>query len=246
MNNDKYRDEWTNSAELQQIEKYGGFYVGRFEAGTSKVTLQTSGLTWEGGTKTSGFKNTNYKLDKIAGIITEKPGEIPFYCAYYETAYAMSAAMYNNEYVYSGLTTGTMWDMIVDFVSTVGKEGNYSDVKSTPWGNYSNTTLNGLKGRYLADNKSDVVKAAVLASTFNGKSRYGILTTASTEEVKKKNMYDLAGNLWELTQEAEWRENIYKRYSQRGGSYFDSYTVQPICHTGGLSIDEIVDIKLKF
>ncbi len=232
MSNTNVLEKWTNSAELQQIYKYGGFYVGRFEAGTSKVTLNTSGVKWDGPSAgDNGWGNPNFVPSKVTGTITEKPGEIPYYHADYQTAQYMSSNMYtSNQYVYSGLTTGTMWDMIMKFISTTS---DYSDLKSTNWGNYYDVALTGLKGRFLAVNTNGAIKTIAKATTKSaGNANWGVLTTASTEIVKKKNIYDLAGNLWEWTQEACWYTNATERYMLRGGGINGTYASNPVCYRG--------------
>ncbi len=58
-----------------------------------------------------------------------------------------------------------------------------------------------------------------------------ILTTGGTEQVKKMNIYDVAGNLWEWTQEASYADNLdynmnatFNSYVLRGGSFFHTYS----------------------
>lgn len=90
------------------------------------------------------------------------------------------------------------------FITTDSK--SYSDLKDTSWGNYrDNKTIVYIagKGRYLTVNVEDgavVSKAIVADSSYH----YGIKTTAISEDVKKKNLYDLAGNLWEWTVECAY------------------------------------------
>ena len=53
----------------------------------------------------------------------------------------MSNRLYSkNSFVKSGLITGTQWDMIMKFLSN---KTDYSDMKSTSWGNYYNVSLGG-------------------------------------------------------------------------------------------------------
>ena len=87
--------------------------------------------------------DSNYP-NKATGNIVEKANSIPYYHADYYTALEMSERLYNNNsYVQSGLITGTQWDMMMKFLSD---SSNYSDMKSTQWGNYDNVSLTNLRG----------------------------------------------------------------------------------------------------
>ncbi len=55
-----------------------------------------------------------------------------------------------------------------------------------------------------------------------------LLTTGSTKQVKKQNIYDVAGNLWEQTLEASYSANMnyannatLNSYMVRGGSFLN-------------------------
>jgi len=141
----------------------------------------------------------------------------------------MSNRLYSkNSFVKSGLITGTQWDMIMKFLSS---ESNYSDIKSTNWGNYKNTSLTDLRGYYTnvtsagaTDGfKSVIDSSAPLENSGTRKSGYAyvLLTTGSTEKVLKKGLYEISGNLWEWTQEASYKANLsynttYNSYILRG------------------------------
>ena len=221
----------TNTAELPQIQKYGGFYIGRYEAGTSNINLST-GINFESQNTASNWANDSFSIrdglnHMVTGKITLKAGEIPYYHADYETALKLSNSMYQTEYVQSGLVTGTMWDAMTKFIA-----GNDNTVvTSSTWGNYTNgnVTYTEGKGRYATVNSSN----GAMTSTFtksDGNYYYGIKTTAISEDVKKKNLYDIAGNLWEWTQEASYPNNTAESYMLRGGSFRSSYAGGPACY----------------
>lgn len=223
-------DTSTNIAELLPVKKYSGFYVGRYEAGTSEVILEGN-VKWENGSSGGDmWQNENFSSSKvIEGKITSKAGEIPYYHADYETAMKMSENMINTEYVRSGLVTGTMWDAMMKFITT--DKSNYSDLKSSNWGNYNDTAVTYMagRGRYLIANSSNgsISNAAVSDNGYH----YGIRTTASSEDVKRKNLYDVAGNMWEWTQETAYIVNDSNLiYNLRGGSYHHVHTDYPVCY----------------
>lgn len=183
---------------MPQIQKYGGFYIGRYEAGTSNISLSTE-INFAGKNTASDWLNDNFSIrdglnHTVTGKITLKAGEIPYYHADYETALKLSNSMYSTDYVQSGLVTGTMWDAMMKFIA--GNDDTI--VTSSTWGNYTNgnVTYTAGKGRYAT------IDNGAMTSEFekcDGSYHYGIETTAISEDVKKKNLYDIAGNLWEWT-----------------------------------------------
>ena len=69
-------------------------------------------------------------------------------------------------------------------------------------------------------------------TTNSGSESRVILTTGSTEQVLKKGLYDIAGNLWEWTQEASYSANLrynttYNTYNLRGRFFFRCVREQP-------------------
>ncbi len=239
-NEEEYKNaEWdteTPEEELEQIKKYGGFYIGRYEAGTSNITLTANStkVDFTAAHTIESWFDDNFSIRDellsnrtISGKITCKAGEIPYYHADYYTASKLCDNMYQTDYVQSGLVTGTMWDVMLNFIA-----GENKSIVTTEcyWGNYNQEDSEHVKyiegqGRYakvIFDNGSN--------ESFTKSDTdfcYGIRTTASTESVKRKNLYDITGNLWEWTNEKV--ENKSENYMLRGGSFNNYYIGDPAC-----------------
>ena len=230
ISNNNNWDKTTPDSEKAYIEKYSGFYIGRYEAGASKLEFANNKTL--NAPVSTGWWNGEFVSSKIInnGKITCKAGEIPYYHADLKTATDMSTAMYSNsKYVESSLVTGTQWDMVMKFIS---KKEDYSDLKSTPWGNYTNGQVAYVQGqgKYIeVDGSTGIEKGSF--TTSDNKYHYGVRTTASSENVKKNNLYDIAGNLWEWTAESTQVDGITSALNVlRGGSFGDSYAGSPACY----------------
>ena len=153
--------------ETADVKKYGGFYIGRYEAGIP-----------EGDTSTSNKE----------GIPVSKKDEVVWTNIDYSNAKASAEKMINNEYVQTGLLTGTSWDTVCHWI----KSGD--ELKdSRTYGNYKNS---------------------LEPANVTG---YGtIQVTGFSDKWMQKNIYDLAGNVWEWTSEVRNYDFFY-----RGGSYGD-------------------------
>ena len=132
--------------------------------------------------------------------------------------------------------------MMLKFLSNTS---GYSDMKNTNWGNYDDVSLSNLRGYYTNVDMSDAAtdgfkKIENDFSTNSETNSFVILTTGSTEHVLRKGLYDVAGNLWEWTQEASYIAKVdynitYNTYTLRGGSFYNACANRPGCY--GVSID---------
>ena len=228
-------DTTTNAAEETQVEKYGGFYIGRFEAGVGNIAL-SSNVNFAGDNDTvahdvwTTWVNSNFSIRNYTytGSISSKAGDIPYYHCDYYTANALARTLKNTDYVKTGLVTGTQWDAMIKFIE---KKGN-TDVTNTPWGNY-NTATSGVtytagNGRYAPiDSSNGNMNSGFVVA--DGNYHYGIRTTGSTDGTRKQNLYDVAGNLWEWTQEAVFGVDTNTRFVLRGGSFRYTPSSYPAC-----------------
>ncbi|MCI8346232.1 MAG: SUMF1/EgtB/PvdO family nonheme iron enzyme [Clostridia bacterium] len=123
------------------------------------------------------------------------------------------------------------------------------NIKSSDWGNYDDVSLTNLTGYYTNVTSSganigatDGFKSAKTLTTNSGTGSYVILTTGSTEQVKKMNLYDVAGNLWEWTTEASYSKDLnyagnvnYNSYMVRGAGFQSAYVSRPSYFRGSES-----------
>ncbi len=252
---DKYKnntwDENTPEEEKAKVATYGGFYVARYEAGTSKVTLEGGKKIGQEKSETNNWQNDSYIISKTTSSSkpTSKAEEIPYYHADYETAEKMSERMYNNSnYVSSQLITGTQWDVMLNYISTeknkntlnAQNESNYTDLKSNcDWGNYVDTDLTNCSGKYCIIGQEPYTGSMLSywnpnteKNNKNNETEWTLLTTGSIDDnLQKKNIYDIAGNLWEWTQEkSNIDDHSASCYMLRGGSFYDKHTDYPVCY----------------
>ena len=224
-------DNTTPKAEVQQIEKYGGFYVGRYEAGlASTITEFTTNQKHTG-------SNQVYNLD---GVPQSKAGVVPWMFIDWTHSKANAESMYNNNYVSSGLITGTQWDVILNTMKSKAGLSDSDITNSNSWGNYKNKQLTFTGRKAVASNNgSNWILAPFGTQTTDGtKGTYSgnggeLLTTGASTTTQKYHIFDIAGNLWERTEEDSHYQTSGQYRVIRGGSYFDSSSGYPACYRLG-------------
>ena len=159
-----------------QITKYGGFYIGRYEAGVP--ANQTT------------INSTSPNNSNVSGVPQVKKGIRVWTFIDYTNANFNAQKLYNNSYVKSGLLTGTMWDTTCKWINNAG----ISVDDSRTYGNHSDPQFPANVSGY-------------------GEKQ----VTGFSEYWKVKNIYDLAGNVWEWINEV----TNYSYRIIRGGSYND-------------------------
>lgn len=225
-------DNTTPKAELSQIEKYSGFYVGRYEAGlASDMTEFTTNQTHTG----SNQVYNQYKTPQ------SKAGLVPWNFVDWTHSKANAESMYNNNYVSSGLITGTQWDVILNTMKSKAGLSDSDITNSNSWGNYKNKqlTFTGRKA-VVSHNGSNWILAPFGTQTTDGtKGTYSgnggeLLTTGASATTQKYHIFDIAGNLWEWTEEDSHYQTSGQYRVYRGGSLWNASSDSPACYRSGV------------
>ena len=195
----------------KSIYKYGGFYIGRYEAGTA--TPRTSGSS-----QTAEFVVQQDKYPYVLVIWGIKMSDVSIGAVYLcNNLYSKTNTNYGAT---SMLCTGASWDSMLDFI----KDSSHSVTDSTTWGNYSNSETYKIYRGSLGVYSNSVYTwntANATAGTEVTKGDEILLTTGATERNSSKNIYDVAGNCCEWTTEScrsFWRSAVGGGYSYDGSS----------------------------
>ena len=199
---DETNDYDTSTGIKSQIEnltksiyKYGGFYIGRYEAGSE--TERTSASKTE--VTPIGIKQDMYPYNYVQwGESMSNIGTVG--------AVALSNSLYNsNNYgATSMLCTGACWDSMLDFIKDTK---NVTD--STEWGNYKDAEFKITRGSIYSN--SSWSPADVTNGTEITQNQSILLTTGARERNSAKSIYDIAGNCWEWTTESySSRSRVYR------------------------------------
>ena len=201
---------------LKSVYENGGFWIGRYEAGIDGDTPRV-------------FHS------EITDKVVIMQNKIPYNFVTREEAQTLAEKM-NYEGCKSSLIFGIQWDLILKYIETKGATTNDNLITdSTKIGNYydSEMMLNRGKFAHFADlskwymynnnEKTDLVENGKKKPQ-STKTNAILLTTGATETDKLQNIYDIAGNVFELTLE---RFNNDDYCVNRGGSYIYSGSYLP-------------------
>ena len=188
---------------LKSVYQNGGFYIGKYETGTE--TARTSGDASTAPGETPVIKQNVYPYNYVT-------------CSQAQTL--ATTKMEHGDRTTS-LMFGVQWDLTLKYLETKGTSQADLNEDSTSWGNYINNAWNitneNLK---YAEYKSYGLQPWTTATEKSKTANEGILlSTGASESFSKMGIYDLAGNVIELTLEYTSISSV--PCSVRGGYFED-------------------------
>ena len=207
---------------LKSVYKNGGFYVGRYEAGIAENRTSNTEKNSDG----------KYTIEGMPTPVT-KADAYPY--TYVTRTQAQNlASNVNSGTKTSSLMFGVQWDLVLAFMHNKGNiEDSTLTSNSTTIGNYKDSTFQlSQTGKYAVYSNYSLSStwnpSTKLTTNFVDSSRNkiaqssdgnGILVTTGTSEKNKvMNIYDIAGNVEELTLEKTSRDS--SPCAARGGFYY--------------------------
>ena len=195
----------------KSIYKYGGFYIGRYEAGSTTARTSSSSQTAEFVVQQDKYPYNYIIWGKSMSDVSEGAVYLS------NNLYASTNTNYGAT---SMLCTGASWDSMLDFI----KDSSHSVTDGTTWGNYGDSetyTIN--RGKYAVYNTSNNTLENfqdVVNEYPKEKGKSILLTTGATERNCSKNIYDVAGNIYEWTTESSSSSNRVDRGRQLQQRWF--------------------------
>lgn len=178
-------------SEYDQINKYGGFYIARYEAGISEEDLKQIYSLEDNYTFLQVSDKNN--IDTIVPI-SKKYAQVWNNIEYHNVK-TVSEKMYQTEEVKSGLMTGRQFDTILTWANLSGYPLN----DGAKWGNYLDTVNQEYKGAYSSYLRKHLQDWKIEDYGLKDKENFIITRTGGVESSKMNNIYDLAGNVYDFT-----------------------------------------------
>ena len=259
----QYKDKnWNNTdsngkdnteTKKQSIEKYGGFYVARFEAGVpSDAPFHISktsgdnyvGIDGEHIVLNNNARGSNSETDQIQKFKpVSKRGMQAWNFITQQNAKIVSEKMYkDNDTVDSYLIDSNAWNHICQSIFIEKFKLNVNDSKE--YGNYYNNkttdytrldclwalhTFTGSTWTSVTEYRKGSITTEAPKGNGNDKLE---LATGASDDFKVYNIYDMAGNMWEWTEETS-NENVPRFGSFRGGGFFSKGEEKPVVRADG-------------
>ena len=205
------------SKMLQSIKVNHGFYIGRYEVGSFNNPVNSNNNTRQAVIQKGAYPY-NYVTCSQAEDLAE------------------GLAIGGNT---SSLMFGLQWDLVLAYLETKGVSESELKTNSDLWGNYRNIEFTVTEGnKYAIVSNFNLgewndVPVNYLKPIFDTNGNGVLLSTGATERNRKMNIYDLAGNVWELTLEKNTSTNYPCVF--RGGYYFGSGSGNPVSYRGSNS-----------
>lgn len=185
---------------LKSIYINGGFFIGRYETGI------------EDGYRNFGSNNEPQSIENYKAVI--KANVCPYNYVSCEQAQKLSEglAVGNKK---ASLMFGIVYDLVLKFLEDSNAlTKDEIKVDSSSFGNYENANFTVFQGKYVVRDRNTNILGNwnSIINSYNkldiGDNNRVLLTTGATKRNCKMNIYDLAGNVWELTLENsmyEWQ-----------------------------------------
>ena len=220
LTSSEYTEKYQNM--LSSVFTNGGFWIGRYEAG---IEGTTGALIEEDTTITSLIRtNSSNRIDSSSPKAISQKDAIPYNYVYCNEAQMLANDMSSESNRTSSLMFGIQWSLVCKFLE--GKDGLTStDINSNSmtWGNYSESTTTITSANAKQMKCYETWKAITEGSTI---SSLTLISTGSSNNTKRMNIYDFAGNECELTLEHTIHVPSY-HCALMGGSYISSGSYCP-------------------
>lgn len=202
---------------LKSVYQNGGFWIGRYETGIQGTENAT--------TSARNFTDTLIEHPTAGNVAVIKANVQPYTWVRWGQAQSLAQGFSYGETTGS-LPIGVQWDLILKFI------GKNSNANCSDWGNYRDSVFSLKQGSHYAKHSDYSLSTTwkrydedevgfVEASEKKSQSSdwNGVLCTtgANTEKNSKKNICDIAGNVYEFT--IENTSNTDRPCGGRGGSY---------------------------
>ena len=210
---------------MRSVQKNKGFYIGRYEAGTTSPRTASTTTTSTVVVQRDAYPYNyvcwgNYRDDILTNATGGSDKKLRGKGAVYlsQTLYPDTSKytnLTNNTGVISNLCYGVQWDAMVKFITDNGEIESSSILGNVKYDKYE---INRTSAKYAIVSSSGEIGTWTIVGnqTVSNANNELILTTGASDSFSSKNIFDVKGNASEYTMEAvaaDWCDEESKRQS---------------------------------